>query len=106
MAKKSVQWRLLVAVAVEGRPPLDEAAAAVGDRGDPERRAVVVDVERRLLEVVGVRALEVGVREQLLPDVGAVREREAADRADLVAGLAVLDLALRRRARCARSRGR
>src|SRR5207302_8235575 len=81
----------LVTVAVERRPPLDEAPVAVRDRRDADRRAVVVDVERVLLEVVRVRAVLVRMGEQLLAQVRAVREREAADAADLVARLALLD---------------
>src|SRR5262249_47713677 len=77
----------------ERRPPLDEALVAVGDGRDADRRAVVVHVERRLLEVVRVRAGEIRVLQQLLAKMRAVHEREAPDAADLVAALALFDLA-------------
>src|SRR5262249_5757266 len=86
----------LVGRAVEGDGPLDEGLVRVRDRQDVDGRDVVLDaLEGMLEEVVGVETVAVRMREQLLAELRAVRQREAADGPDLVSGFAVLDLARR-----------
>ena len=76
--------------AFEGGPPLDERPVPLGDRGDPQGRAVVLHGERcRLAELVAVEAVSVGVREQPLPG-GLPGCTDAADTPDGIPGLAVL----------------
>src|SRR5579864_6125100 len=85
-------------LAIESRPPLDEGAVAVDNRSDPQRRPKACHRQRgRVAKFVGLRPLDVGLREQPLTNPMSLIEH-VPDRADGVSGLPVLDPALARAA--------
>src|SRR5437868_3796073 len=79
----------LVFGTVEARLPFNEGLAAGNHRRDVDGCDVVAN-RRRLAEVIGVGALDVRMRQQLLAD-DPVGQRDATDGAHLIANFAVLD---------------
>ena len=90
----SGQLAATIGVAIERRPPLDECPIATHDRRNPQSGPKINDRQRwRTAEFVGLRVLDVGLRQQPLPDLPPLIEH-APDGADGVTGFAVLDPAL------------
>src|SRR5438552_7948676 len=77
--------------AIELGAPFGEAAVAVGDRRQLQRRDVVVDAHRALEDLVRARIVVVGQRQQLFADRPAVARMKVTDAADTIARLIVLD---------------
>src|SRR6266702_7680343 len=79
-------------LAIEGRPPFDEGPVSIHDRGNAQGGLETGNRQRRrVAEFVGLRPLDVELRQQPLPDVPALVQH-APDSADGIAGFAVLDL--------------
>src|SRR6266851_599715 len=80
-------------VAIKGRPPFDEGPVAIDDGRDAQGGLKAGDRQRcRAAEFVSLRPLDVGLRQQPLPNV-PVLIQHTPDRPDRIARLAVLDLA-------------
>src|SRR5581483_1372785 len=75
----------------EARFPVPEGAVAVGDRQQADMRHIVEHRDRRIEQAIGKGLLEIGEREQLLAQLRAVLQPEAAYAADLVGWLRPLD---------------
>src|SRR5262245_31342995 len=71
--------------------PMPEAAIAVRYRQQAYVRDVVEEGDGRIQQAIAAGHLKIGKREQLLAQLAAVLEREAADAADLVDGIAAFD---------------
>ena len=81
----------------ETRFPMPERAVAVGDGQQANMRDIVEHRDRRIEQAIAEGLFEIGQRQQLLAQFGAVLELEASDAADLVGGLRALDRAGRDR---------
>src|SRR6266480_687079 len=83
--------------AIELGGPFEERLIAVGHRGQPQGRDVVLHAHRRLEDGVGAEHVVVGQAEQLLANAIPVAQAKVAYAPDLVRRLAGLDAALRDR---------
>src|SRR5882757_479519 len=71
--------------------PMPEGAVAIGDRQQPDMGDVIEQRNRRVQQAIAETLFEVGQRQQLLAQLAAVGELEAADAADLVGRITTLD---------------
>src|SRR5258705_13455078 len=80
-------------IAIKRRRPLHERPLAVYDRRDANGRLIIGDRQRRCAaKFVGLRPFDIRLGQEPLADVYTAK-MHASDRADGIAGLAVLDLA-------------
>src|SRR6185369_3459196 len=76
---------------VEGRLPVPEGAVAIGHALELHRGDVVPHRQGGVEDAVGGDVIAVGERQQLLPNLVAILEREITHATDLVGRLAALD---------------
>ena len=81
----------------EARLPMPEGPVTIGDRQQANMRDIVEHRNRRIEQAIAEALFEIGQRQQLLAQLGAVLQYEPPHAADAVSGLGALDSAGRDR---------